>query len=399
MFRNEIQPFENRVWLSSPTMHGEELDYMQQAYHTNWMSTVGANIDSIEQEIAGFIGVERAVGLATGTAALHLCVKLAGVGPGVQVACSDMTFSATVNPVVYEGGEPVFIDTERDTWNMDPESLCKAFDLYPSIKAVVSANLYGTPAKLDEIRAICEEHGAVLIEDAAESLGATYQGRQTGSFGRFNAISFNGNKIITGSAGGMLLTDDEQAAQRVRKWSTQSRDAAPWYQHSELGYNYRISNVIAGVVRGQFPHLQEHIAQKKAIYERYRDGLKDLPVRMNPFDEQNSVPNFWLSCLLIDEEAMCEQTRSDLTASYIPTAGKSCPTEILETLAAHNAEGRPIWKPMHLQPIYRDNPFVKACEQSAGEDIFRRGLCLPSDNKMTPAQQDKIIEIIKACFM
>ena len=398
MFRSEIHPFEKRVWLSSPTMHGQELDYMQQAYHTNWMSTVGANIDCIERELGDFIGVRCAVGLSAGTAALHLCMKLAGVGPGVRVACSDMTFSATVNPVTYEGGEPVFIDAERDTWNMDPVSLCKAFELYPDIKAVVAANLYGTPARLDEICAICDEHGAVLIEDAAESLGATYKGRQTGCFGRFNAISFNGNKIITGSSGGMLLTDDEPAAQHARGWSTQSRDAAPWYQHSEIGYNYRISNVIAGVVRGQFPHLQEHIAQKKAIYERYRDGLKDLPVRMNPFDAANSVPNYWLSCLLIEEEAMCEQTRDEHTAACTPEPGKSCPTEILETLRKHNAEGRPIWKPMHLQPVYRNRAFVMAGEDSVGEDVFRRGLCLPSDNKMTEKEQDRIIEIIKACF-
>ncbi|MBQ9552145.1 MAG: aminotransferase class I/II-fold pyridoxal phosphate-dependent enzyme [Clostridia bacterium] len=398
MFRNEIHPLEKRVWLSSPTMHGEELAYMQQAYQTNWMSTVGANIDCIEQEIADFIGVRRAVGLSAGTAALHLCMKLAGIGPGVRVACSDMTFSATVNPVTYEGGEPVFIDTERDTWNMDPKSLCKAFELYPDIRAVVVANLYGTPARLDEIRAVCAEHGAVLIEDAAESLGATYKGCQTGCFGRFNAISFNGNKIITGSSGGMLLTDDEQAAQQARNWSTQARDTAPWYQHKEIGYNYRISNVIAGVVRGQFPHLQEHIAQKKAIYERYRDGLSGLPVQMNPFDAANSEPNYWLSCLLIDEDAMCGQTRDEHTAVYTPAPGKSCPTEILETLAKHNAEGRPIWKPMHLQPVYRDKKFVKVSESSVGEDIFRRGLCLPSDNKMTPEEQDKIIEIVKACF-
>ena len=398
MFRYEIRPLENRVWLSSPTMHGEELDYMQAAYRTNWMSTVGENINTIEKELAELVGVKAAVGLSAGTAALHLCVKLAGVGPGDLVACSDMTFSATVNPVTYEGGEQVFIDTERDTWNMDPAALREAFARYPGMKTVVSANLYGTPARLDEIRAICEENGAILIEDAAESLGAVYKGRQTGSFGRFNAISFNGNKIITGSSGGMLLTDDEQAAAQARSWSTQSRDAAPWYQHKEIGYNYRISNVIAGVVRGQLPHLQEHIAQKKAIYERYRDGFKDLPVHMNPFDEQNSVPNYWLSCLLLDEEAMCEQTRDDHTAVYTPAPGKTCPTEILETLAAHNAEGRPIWKPMHMQPFYRERRFVKVCEQSVGEDIFRRGLCLPSDNKMTPEEQNRIIEIVKACF-
>ena len=289
---------------------------------------------------------------------------------------------------------------------MDPVALEKAFEIYPEVKVVVTANLYGTPGKLDKLAEICAQHGALLIEDAAESLGATYKGSQTGNFGKYNAISFNGNKIITGSSGGMFLTDDEEAAAKVRKWSTQSRDAAPWYQHTELGYNYRMSNIVAGVIRGQLPYLEEHIAQKRAIYERYKEGFKDLPVKMNPYDEVNSVPNFWLSCMIIDEDAMCEQTRSDLEASYIKEPGKSCPTEILETLAKYNAEGRPIWKPMHLQPIYCENPFVTVDglfdksnpSADVGSDIFRRGLCLPSDNKMTPDVQDEIIEIVKSCF-
>ncbi len=407
-----MKPFEKKVWLSSPTMHGEELEYVKKAYETNWMSTVGENIDEVERKLAEKIGVAYGVGLSCGTAALHLAMKLAGVKPGDRVFCSDMTFDATVNPVVYEGGVPVFIDTERDTWNMDPAALKKAFELYPEVRTVVIANLYGTPAKLDEIRAICRAHGAFLVEDAAESLGATYKGKQTGSFGDVGVISFNGNKIITGSSGGMLLTDDAEAAGKARKWSTQSREAAPWYQHEELGYNYRLSNVIAGVVRGQIPHLEAHIAQKRAIWERYREGLAGLPVRMNPYDEKNSVPNFWLSCMLIDPDAMCPQARDDRHAVYSAEKGKSCPTQILETLAAYNAEGRPIWKPMHLQPIYRMNPFVTA-EGSGrartnayaaggvadvGADIFDRGLCLPSDNKMTPAEQDAVIEIIRGCF-
>ena len=301
------------------------------------------------------------------------------------------------------------IDSETDTWNMDPKALEKAFELYPEVRVVVVANLYGTPAKMDEICAICKKHNAVLIEDAAESLGATYKGVQTGRFGTYNAISFNGNKIITGASGGMLLTDDVDAANKARKWSTQSRENAPWYQHEELGYNYRMSNVIAGVVRGQLPHLEEHIAQKKAIYMRYKEGFKDLPVAMNPYDEANSEPNFWLSCLLIDKDAMCKQVRSDSEACYVKEAGKSCPTEILETLAKYNAEGRPIWK----QPLYRMNPFITAdgsgrCRTNAyidtgkvtdvGADLFHRGLCLPSDNKMTPEEQDVIIEIVKRCF-
>lgn len=408
----ELKPFETKIWLSSPTMHGEELKYMKEAYDTNWMSTIGANINAVEKEVSEYVGCKYAVALSAGTSALHLAMKLAGVKQGDYVFCSDMTFDATVNPVVYEGGIPVFIDSERDTWNMDPVALEKAFEIYPDVKVVVVANLYGTPAKLDEIRSICQQHGAVLIEDAAESFGATYKGKETGTFGAYNCISFNGNKIITGSSGGMVLTDDEEAANKVRKWSTQSRENAPWYQHEELGYNYRMSNVIAGVVRGQFPYLNEHIAQKKAIYMRYKEGLKDLPVSMNPYIENDMEPNFWLSCLLIDKDAMCKQVRSENEALYISEKGKSCPTEILEMLAKYNVEGRPIWKPMHMQPIYRMNPFItiegsgRASTNAyiagevpnVGEDIFARGLCLPSDNKITPEQQDVIIEIIKNCF-
>ena len=394
----ELKPFPSKVWLSTPTMHGEELQYITQAYETNWMSTVGANINAVEEQISQKVGCGYAVALSCGTSALHLAVKLAGVKPGDRVFCSDMTFAATVNPVVYEGGVPVFIDTEYDTWNMDPVALEKAFAQYPDVKVIVMAHLYGTPCKMDEIKAIAEKHGAIIIEDAAESLGATYKGVQTGSFGKFNCISFNGNKIITGSSGGMLLTDIKECADKARKWSTQSRENAPWYQHEDLGYNYRMSNVIAGVVRGQIPHLEEHIAQKKAIYQRYQEGFKDLPVQMNPYDEANSEPNFWLSCLLINEDAMCKQTRSACETSYVTEVGKSCPTEILEKLAAYNAEGRPIWKPMHMQPIYKDNGFVAAGEADVGADIFRRGLCLPSDNKMTPEEQNVIIEIVKSCF-
>lgn len=412
----KIKPFETKVWLSSPTMHGPELEYVKEAYETNWMSTVGENIHETERLACEKIGCKYAVALSAGTAALHMAVKLAGVKPGERVFCSDMTFDATVNPVVYEGGVPVFIDTEYETWNMDPAALEKAFELYPEVKVVVVAHLYGTPGKMDEIRGICEKHGAVIIEDAAESLGATYKGVQTGTFGTYNCISFNGNKIITGSSGGMLLTNEEEAANKVRKWSTQSRENAPWYQHEELGYNYRMSNVIAGVVRGQFPYLEEHIAQKKAIYERYKKGLQGLPVKMNPYDKENSEPNFWLSCLLIDSEAMCRQVRGEQEALYISEPGKSCPTEILETLAKYNAEGRPIWKPMHMQPIYRMNGFVTregngraktnayimggamgedGKPLDVGMDIFQRGLCLPSDNKMTAEEQEIVIEIIR----
>ncbi len=414
------KPFTSKVWLSSPTMHGEELMYVTEAYETNWMSTIGKNIDEAEKLVCQKLGCKYAVALSAGTAALHMAVKLAGVKPGDKVFCSDMTFDASVNPVVYEGGIPVFIDSEYDTWNMDPAALKKAFELYPDVKVVIIVHLYGTPAKMDEIKKICDEHEAILIEDAAESLGASYKGIQTGTFGAYNAISFNGNKIITGTSGGMVLTDDVEAAHKVRKWSTQSREDAPWYQHEELGYNYRMSNIIAGVVRGQFPYLEEHIAQKKSIYERYKEGLKNLPIEMNPFDGEKSKPNYWLSCMLIKEEAMCEQFRSDREAFYTSEMGKSCPTEILETLARYNAEGRPIWKPMHMQPIYQRNDFItregKVYDKSesyiasgaigkderpldVGMDIFHRGMCLPSDNKMTIEQQDRIIEIIKSCFL
>ena len=410
----DIKPFDHKVWLSSPTMHGEELKYVTEAYETNWMSTVGENINEVERLACEKIGCKYAVALSAGTAALHMAVKLAGIKPGERVFCSDMTFDATVNPVRYEGGEPIFIDTEYDTWNMDPAALEKAFEIYPDVRVVVVAHLYGTPGKIDEIREICRRHDAVIIEDAAESLGATYKGVQTGTFGTYNAISFNGNKIITGSSGGMLLTDDEEAANKVRKWSTQARENAPWYQHEELGYNYRMSNVIAGVVRGQFPHLEEHISQKKAIYFRYKEAFERLclPVKMNPYDEKHSEPNFWLSCMIINPEGMCRQVRGEQEALYISEPGKSCPTEILEKLAEYNAEGRPIWKPMHMQPIYRMNPFVTAEGNGRGRtnayieggcidvgaDIFERGLCLPSDNKMKPEEQDRIIEIIRRCF-
>lgn len=423
--KSNIIPFKEKVWLSSPTMHGDEQKWVNDAFEKNWITTAGDNVNEAEKLAAEYAGVKYAVALSCGTASLHLATKLAGEKlygqpkpncgtlQGHKVFCADMTFDATINPVAYEDGEAVFIDTERDTWNMSPDALKKAFELYPDVKLVILVHLYGIPAKIDEIRAICDKHGALIVEDAAESLGATYKGKETGCFGDYSAISFNGNKIITGSSGGMFLTNSKDDADKVRKWSTQSREAAPWYQHEEIGYNYRMSNIIAGIIRGQMNYLDEHIAQKKAIYERYKEGLKGLPVSMNPFDEKNSSPNFWLSCLLIDKDAMCRQVRSDSEALYIPEKGKSCPTEILETLASFNAEGRPIWKPMHMQPVYRMNGFVTANGNGRGQsnayidlgeaadvgaDIFERGLCLPSDNKMTPEQQDIIIELIRSCF-
>lgn len=421
----DIKPFKSKVWLSSPTIHGEEQAYLDEAIATNWVSTVGANINEIEKDIAMKIGRKYAVALSAGTAALHLAVRLCGeklygqpkVGHGAlegyRVFCSDMTFDATVNPVAYEGGEAVFIDTEYDTWNMDPVALEKAFEIYPEVRLVVVAYLYGVPGKIDEISSICKKHGALIVEDAAESMGASYKGKQTGSFGTESIVSFNGNKIITGSCGGMLLTDNIEDAQKVRKWSTQSREDAEWYQHEELGYNYRMSNITAGIVRGQLPYLEEHIARKKVIYERYKEGFKDLPVSMNPFDAENSVPNYWLSCLIIDKDAMCQQVRSEKEVLYVSESGKSCPTEILEILAAFNVEGRPIWKPMHMQPIYRTHGFVTVSGNGrarsnayikgngtvdVGADIFERGVCLPSDIKMTEEQQNIVIEIVRKCF-
>ena len=419
----ELKSFEKKVWLSTPTMHGDELKYMKEAYDNNWISTVGENINEVERIAAQKAEMQYAVGLSSCTAALHLCVKFAGeklygkppIGHGAlenkKVFCSDMTFAATLNPVVYEGGVPVFIDTEAESWNMDPVALEKAFEMYPDVKLVVSAELYGYPGRMDLIKKICEKHGALLIEDAAEAMGATIYGRQCGSFGDYSAISYNGNKIITGSAGGCLLTNDIEVANKARKWSTQARENAPWYQHEEVGYNYRMSNVVAGVVRGQYPYLEEHIAQKKAIYERYKEGFKDLPVYMNPITE-GTEPNYWLSCMIIDSAFMCKQVRDDSAALYVKELGKTCPTEILETLTKYNAEGRPIWKPMHMQPMYRMHEFVTRegsgrCRTNAyiaggcvdvGADIFNRGLCLPSDNKMTFDEQDIVIEIIRNCF-
>ena len=379
-------------------MHGEEQEFVKLAFDTNWVSTLGENINKLEENICDYLGCDYAVGLSSGTSSLHLAVKLAGVKPGDTVFCSDLTFSASVNPVTYEGGIPVFIDSEYETWNMDPAALERAFEKYPDTKVVIVVNLYGTPAKLDEIRSICDKHGAIMIEDAAESLGATYKGVMTGTFGAYNAISFNGNKIITCSTGGMLVTNDKAAADTARKWSTQSREKAPWYQHVDTGYNYRMSNIIAGIGRGQMLHIDEHIAGKKRVFEAYKEGFKDLPVTMNPYLD-NSEPNFWLSCILINKDALCEQTRGEYKAEFISGDGKSCPTEIFEQLLKYNAEGRPIWKPMHMQPIFKDNDFITAVDGvDVSADIFERGLCLPSDIKMTEEEQQRVIEIVKSCF-
>lgn len=424
MYYRDFEPLKEKVWLATPTMHGDEMKYVLEAYKTNWMSTVGENIDEVERLAAENAGVKYAVALSSCTAALHLCVKLAGerlygrapIGHGAvegkRVFCSDMTFNATLNPVVYEGGIPVFIDTDYESWGMDSKALEKAFQMYPEVKLVVCAELYGFPGNMKKIKEICERHGALLIEDAAEAMGALWDECPCGTYGDYSALSYNGNKIITGSSGGCFLTNSLEDANKVRKWSTQARENASWYQNEEVGFNYRMSNVIAGVVRGQYPYLKEHINQKKVIYERYKDKLKDLPVKMNPYDEKKAVPNYWLSALIIDEDAMCEQIRGEMKALYIAEQGKTCPTEMLQALMSINAEGRPIWKPMHMQPMYRmheavsrdgslrcrTNAYIAGGVKDAGADIFQRGVCLPSDNKMTEEEQSRIIEVIRACF-
>lgn len=367
-----------RIFLASPHMSGDEMMYIQEAFDTNWVAPLGKNVNEFEKELADYVGVGHAAALNAGTSALHLAVKLAGVQRGDIVFCSDLTFSATVNPVSYEGGVQVFVDSERETWNMDPRALERAFEKYPDCKCIIVANLYGTPAQLDKIRAVCDVHGAVMIEDAAESLGATLNHQQTGTFGQYNAVSFNGNKIITTSGGGMLLSDDESAIEKARFWATQAREPAPWYEHKEIGYNYRMSNIVAGIGRGQLRHLDEHVAEKTAIYRRYEEGLRDLPVLMNPY-RSNSKPNFWLSCLTINPG--CAVT----------------PEQLRLALEAENMESRPIWKPMHLQPVFAGYDFITAGD-NVGEDIFERGLCLPSDLNMTAEQQMQVIRCIQRCF-
>ena len=373
-----------RIYLSSPTMHGDEQKYIKEAFDTNWVAPLGANVDGFEREMAEYVGVKHAAALVSGTAALHLAVKLAGVKRGNVVFCSDLTFAATVNPVSYEGGVQVFIDSEKDTWNMDPKALEKAFKKYPSCKTVIVANLYGTPAKLGEISAICYKHGATLIEDAAESLGATYKERQTGTFGQYNVISFNGNKLITTSGGGMLLSDDEEAIKKARFWATQSRDPAPWYQHSEIGYNYRMSNIIAGIGRGQLPYIDEHRTLKKKIYDTYNSAFADIDaITMNPY-LPCSEPNFWLSCMTINP------AKSDVK-----------PADVMKALADENIESRPIWKPMHLQPVFAGHDFITLCEdeKSVSDEIFEQGVCLPSDIKNTDEDMGRIISTVKGLFV
>ncbi len=373
----------DRIYLSSPTMHGEEQEYIKHAFDTNWVSCNGENIDLFEQAVCDYTGAQNAAALSSGTAALHLAAKLAGIGPGDIVLCSDMTFSATVNPVSYEGGIQVFVDSEPDSWNIDPALLECALRKYdgvqnPKAKAVIVAHLYGTPAKMDEICALCKKYGVTLIEDAAESLGASYHGRQTGTFSKYGIYSFNGNKIITTSGGGMLVSPDPAVTEKARFLASQARDPAPHYQHSEIGYNYRMSNIVAGIGRGQILYLNEHIAKKKRIYEFYKNAFADLPVRMNPY-LADSMPNYWISCITINEDTSVR------------------PMELYEALGKENVESRPIWKPMHMQPVFADRDFITG-ERCVDEDIFARGLCLPSDIKMTEAELCEVAEIVRSCF-
>ena len=366
--------------LSTPTMHDEEMVYIREAFERNWIAPLGFNCDAFEKEIGAYLkeGSDASLhplALSSGTAALHLAAKLLGLGQGDIVLCSDMTFVATVNPMVYEGARPVFVDAERDTWNMDPRALEKALEKYPQTKAVVLVQLYGTPAKMDEISEICRRHGVALIEDAAEGFGAEYRGRSLGTFGDLSVLSFNGNKIITTSGGGMLITKDEALRQKALYYATQAREGVAWYEHKEIGYNYRLSNVCAGIGRGQLLHLDEHRARKAAIYRRYCEGLSDLPLTMNPH-EAHATPNHWLSVLLLDES--CTRT----------------PIELMEALAAENIESRPAWKPMHMQPVYADADFISVEKTPVSEEIFRRGLCLPPDIKMTEEEQDTVIRAI-----
>lgn len=370
-----------KIYLSSPTMHGDEQRFVQEAFDTNWVAPLGPNVNAFEQELAAYTGCGHAAALSSGTAALHLAAILAGVKQGDIVFAQSLTFSASVNPACYEKAKPVFIDSERDTWNMDPKALRKAFEKYPRPAAVIAVHLYGTPAKIDEIASICKEHGVVLIEDAAESLSSTYKGQMTGTFGDFGIYSFNGNKIITTSGGGMLAAKDPAVIERARFLSTQARDPARHYQHSVIGYNYRMSNIVAGIGRGQLLHLEEHKAKKQAIYAQYRDAFADIPeISMNPLNRDGDANN-WLSCMTV--------------APGCPVT----PDRIMDALAACNIESRPIWKPMHLQPVFADCDFVRTeNEKSVAEDIFDRGLCLPSDIKNTAEDMERIISVVRRQF-
>lgn len=373
---------QKRIYLSSPTMHGEEQEFIREAFDTNWVAPLGPNVNAFEKEMAAYTGAAHASALSAGTAAIHLALRILGVGEGDVVFAPSLTFSATCNPIVYEKATPVFIDSEPDTWNMSPEALKRAFEKYPDPKAVVVVHLYGTPAKLSEIMEICREHNVPLVEDAAESLSSTYKGKYTGTFGKIGIYSFNGNKIITTSGGGMLVSDDEEITKQATFLATQARDPARYYQHSQIGYNYRMSNITAGIGRGQLLHLEEHKALKKKIYQQYKEAFADIPeLSMNPLNPEGDA-NCWLSCALIEEG--CGVT----------------PDMVMDALAEENIESRPIWKPMHLQPVFEKYDFITAdgTNNSIAADIFNRGLCLPSDIKNTEDDMKLIISTVRRCF-
>jgi len=367
----------DRIFLASPHMsdEGYEQEYVKEAFDTNWIAPLGANVDGFEKELAVKVGAKHAAALSSGTAAIHMALKAVGVGAGDIVFCPTLTFSATANPIIYQNATPVFIDSNFETWNMDPAALEKAFEKYPEAKAVLIAHLYGLSADMDKIADICKKHNVPLIEDAAESLGTTYKGKYTGTFGDYGIFSFNGNKIITTSGGGMLVSNNEERITKVRFWATQSRDKARHYQHSELGYNYRMSNIVAGIGRGQLKVLDHRIAKKNYIFEFYKRELGQLEgVEMMPMNEWNK-PNCWLSCMTVN--------------------GKVKPLDIMLALEAENIESRPIWKPMHMQPYFEKYGFIG---EGASEKIFKNGLCLPSDTKMTVDDLNRICEIIKGLW-
>ena len=373
-----------KILLASPHMSNEgyEQKFVKEAFDTNWIAPLGENVNKFEEELANYVGSKCATALSSGTAAMHMALKALDVKQGDIVFCSSLTFSATVNPVIYQNATPVFIDSEEETWNMNPKSLEKAFEKHPNPKAVIVVHLYGTPAKLNEITKICKEHNVPLIEDAAESLGSIYKGKETGTFGKYGVFSFNGNKIITTSGGGMLISNDKERIEKVRFWSTQAREKERHYEHKEIGYNYRMSNICAGIGRGQLKVIDERIAKKTQIYERYKQAFKDIPeIKMQPVTDDTN-PNHWLSAFVLDENS------------------KIKPNDIIDALEKENIESRPVWKPMNMQPVFEDCDFITTCkeEKSIGQKLFENGLCLPSDTKMTIEEQDKVIFVINKLF-
>ena len=371
-----------RIYLASPHMsdEGYEQKYVKEAFDTNWIAPLGENVNKFEEELASYVGIKHAAALSSGTSAIHLALKALDVKQGDIVFCQSLTFSATANPIIYENATPVFIDSERETWNMDPKALEKAFEKYPNPKAVIVVYLYGVPAKIKEIKEICDKHNVPLVEDSAESLGSLYEEKHTGTFGKYGIYSFNGNKIITTSGGGMLVSENEAGIAKARFWATQAREPARHYEHKETGYNYRMSNIVAGIGRGQLKVLEKRVEQKTNIFNTYQEGFKDIEeIEFQPTLE-NTRPNHWLTAITLKETS------------------KVTPTEIMDALQEENIESRPVWKPMHIQPVFEKYDFIQVEPESVASDLFERGVCLPSDTKMTKEEQEKIIEIVKNLF-